>query len=165
MQMAELSRSSAVPVPTVKYYLREGLLPAGRSTGATRAEYDDRHLQRLRLIRALVEVGGLPLGAVRRILAAADGPSESVESAIEAAQEVLPPVVPDFVDTGRALEVVDELGWSVDTECVPLRQLAVAISTLDAVGADTSLETLAAYGVAVLPLAEREVERIPTVSS
>ncbi len=39
MLMAELSRRSGVPVATVKYYLREGLLPSGVTTSATRAEY------------------------------------------------------------------------------------------------------------------------------
>ena len=60
---------------------------------------------------------------------------------------------------------MDELGWTVDTGCVPLRQLAVAISTLEAVGADTSLETLATHGQAVLPLAEREVDQISAASA
>ena len=30
MRIAELSNRSGVPVPTIKYYLREGLLPFGR---------------------------------------------------------------------------------------------------------------------------------------
>ena len=31
MLMAELSRRSGVPVATIKYYLREGLLPPGEA--------------------------------------------------------------------------------------------------------------------------------------
>lgn len=164
MQMAQLSRASGIAIPTVKYYLREGLLPAGRPTGATRAEYEDHHLLRLRLIRALVEVAGLSLAAVRQVLAAADHPAESVESAIEAAQEVLPPQVPEDVDTEDALAIVTELGWQVDTTSLPVRQLAVALETLDSVGADTSLQTLSRYARAVLPLAEHEVDAIPAGS-
>jgi DNA-binding transcriptional MerR regulator len=57
MLMAELSRSSGVPVATIKYYLREGLLPPGAATSATRAEYDEAHLRRLRLTRALEDPG------------------------------------------------------------------------------------------------------------
>ena len=41
MLMAELSRSSGVPVATIKDYLREGLLPPGTATSATRAEYGE----------------------------------------------------------------------------------------------------------------------------
>src|SRR2546430_1153453 len=33
MRMGELSRRSGVSVPTIKYYLREGLLPAGNPLG------------------------------------------------------------------------------------------------------------------------------------
>ncbi|MFI8354714.1 MerR family transcriptional regulator [Streptomyces cyaneofuscatus] len=54
MRLAELSERSGVPTATVKYYLREGLLPAGRRVSATQAEYDEGHLRRLRLVRAQV---------------------------------------------------------------------------------------------------------------
>ena len=32
MRIAELSQTTGVPVPTIKYYLREGLLPSGELT-------------------------------------------------------------------------------------------------------------------------------------
>ena len=53
MCMSELAAASGLPVATVKFYLREGLLPPGEATGATRARYDETHVKRLRLIRAL----------------------------------------------------------------------------------------------------------------
>ena len=46
MRIAELSQKTGVPVPTIKYYLREGLLPAGELTSPNQAHYDDRHVQR-----------------------------------------------------------------------------------------------------------------------
>ena len=49
MRIAELSRQSGVPVPTIKYYLREGLLPAGELTSPNQASYGETHLRRLRL--------------------------------------------------------------------------------------------------------------------
>lgn len=45
MRLAELSRRSGVSTATIKYYLREGLLPPGRQVNPTTAEYDDGHLQ------------------------------------------------------------------------------------------------------------------------
>ncbi|RAC11977.1 MerR family transcriptional regulator, partial [Burkholderia multivorans] len=54
MRISELSRRSDVPVATIKYYLREGLLPAGERTSATQAVYTDAHVNRLALIRALL---------------------------------------------------------------------------------------------------------------
>jgi hypothetical protein len=46
-------------VPTIKYYVREGLLPPGQLASPNQTQYDNSHLRRLRLIRALTEVGGL----------------------------------------------------------------------------------------------------------
>jgi DNA-binding transcriptional MerR regulator len=72
MRMAELSAESGVPVATVKYYLREGLLPAGRRVGPNQAEYTPEHVKRLRLVCALREIGGLSLAEVADVLAALD---------------------------------------------------------------------------------------------
>jgi DNA-binding transcriptional MerR regulator len=36
MRMSDLSRSSGVSVTTIKYYLREGLLPPGRQLSGPR---------------------------------------------------------------------------------------------------------------------------------
>jgi DNA-binding transcriptional MerR regulator len=52
---------------TIKFYLREGLLPAGSPQGRNQALYGERHLERLRLIRALREVAGLSLDVVGRV--------------------------------------------------------------------------------------------------
>ena len=72
MRIAELSRRSGVPVPTIKYYLREGLLPGGTPTGRNQADYDERHLHRLRLVRALVDVGQVSIAGAREVLGAVD---------------------------------------------------------------------------------------------
>lgn len=164
VHISELARLSTLPVATVKFYLRDGLLPPGRSTGATSAEYDQQHVQRLRLIRSLVGVAGLSLTAVRQVLAAADQPAESLHDAIAAAQQALPPLVPDDTDTSTALALVHELGWLVDPSCVAVRQLALALASLEAVGMDVAMPSLSDYGRAVYTLAEREVTSIPTDS-
>jgi DNA-binding transcriptional MerR regulator len=72
MRMAELSAESGVPVATIKYYLREGLLPPGERTSPNQARYDREHVRRLKLVRALLEVGGLSIAGVREVLAAID---------------------------------------------------------------------------------------------
>jgi DNA-binding transcriptional MerR regulator len=77
MRMAELSAESGVPVATVKYYLREGLLPAGRRIGPNQAQYSRGHLKRLRLVCALREIGGLSLAEVAEVLAVLDAGRES----------------------------------------------------------------------------------------
>jgi DNA-binding transcriptional MerR regulator len=68
VRISELSRTSGVPVPTIKYYLREGLLPSGERTGRNQVDYGDEHVRRLKLVRALVDVGGLSIAAVGEVV-------------------------------------------------------------------------------------------------
>ena len=86
--MAELARQSGMPVATLKFYLREGLLEPGRSTGVNQAVYGDEHLERIRLIRALSKVAGLPLQKIRELLQAIDGET-SMLTAMAVTQDAL----------------------------------------------------------------------------
>lgn len=88
MRMAELARRSGLTVPTLKYYLREGLLQPGVLTSANQAVYDESHLERLRLIRALGKVAGLPLARIRAVVDAVSADS-SVLDAMAATQDAL----------------------------------------------------------------------------
>jgi len=77
MRMSELSGATGIPVATVKYYLREGLLPAGTPISATSAVYDGTHVERLRLIRALIEGAALSIAQVRRVTQTLDNPPDT----------------------------------------------------------------------------------------
>ena len=94
MRISELSRSSGVPVATIKYYLREGILPAGESRGATQAEYGDDHLRRLRLIRSLAELAGLPIAQIKVVLDVIEHPRDDLFTTLGRAIEALPPYLP-----------------------------------------------------------------------
>lgn len=98
MRMAGLAQATGVPVATLKYYLREGLLHPGRATSRTQAEYDDSHVERVRLVRALHEVGGLGLAAVGRVLATIDDPQVERLGVLAAAQQSLYGEAPDDPD-------------------------------------------------------------------
>jgi AcrR family transcriptional regulator len=52
-KISELSRIASIPIPTIRFYLREGLLPPPFKTGKTSAYYNDDHLDRLILIKKL----------------------------------------------------------------------------------------------------------------
>ncbi len=164
MRISELARSSGLPVATIKFYLREGVLPPGRSTSATQADYDDAHLARLRLVRALVEVGGLPLAAVRDVLAAMDAP-HGVPAAVSAAHDALAPKVPPAQGTARARAAVDHLGWDVAEGSAALGQLDVALAALEVVGLPAGPERLLAYGDAALTAARVDVAGVPRSSA
>ena len=89
MRISELSAATDLPIGTIKYYLREGLLPAGHRSSRTTADYDATHMERLRLVRALIETGGLGLAAVRRVLTVIDAPDPQRLDVLATAQDAL----------------------------------------------------------------------------
>lgn len=165
--MSELSRRSGVPIPTIKYYLREGLMLPGTATAATRAEYGEPHLRRLRLIRALLEVGGLPVASIRRIIAALDDETVSLHVLFGTVQYALPPRVsprPGDADWQAAESEVNalitELGWQVEPDSPARGLLAgalVALGRLDQAPAGLSLRV---YAEAVRRLAGLEIDSV-----
>lgn len=166
MRISELSRASGVPIPTIKFYLRERLLPAGRRVATNQADYGQGHVRRLRLIRALAEVGGLPLATVRRVLGAVDDPSLPMHEALGIARRALAPEPAEQHDPAVAearAEVdrfLEDLAWQVSPDAPGRDELAVALATLRRVGwpdADTRLFTH--YARTADRLAAREVQR------
>lgn len=171
MLISELSRRSGVPIATIKYYLRERLLPAGEATAATRAEYGERHLARLRLIRALAEVGSLPLASIRRILSAVDNEDLGVHELLGTAHYALGPAieVPDD-DEWRAArtqigELLAEMGWRVTPYAPALDMLTQALVTLRRLGLTATAVDLWPYAEAAQALARDEIERIDPSAS
>ena len=159
MWMSELSRRSGVPVATVKFYLREGLLPPGEAVGATRARYDDAHVERLRLVRALVDVAGLSLPRVREVLATLDDPTLDLGEAVGGAHVALapePPTPPSDRSLRRVAGLADRHGWNAVTSHA--RALAAALDAMDAVGQPLSDARLDAYAGAAATLAASDLD-------
>ncbi|MEU4341554.1 MerR family transcriptional regulator [Nocardia sp. NPDC023852] len=122
MRIAELSRASGVPAATIKYYVREGLLPSGVRTHHNQAEYSDDHVSRLRLIRALVDIGGLSVGAAKELLAVLDSGSLSARDSLGHVQYALggrrSPVGDEQREAaaGDVAALLDRRGWQIDEE-------------------------------------------------
>jgi DNA-binding transcriptional MerR regulator len=72
MRIGELARQSGITIPTIKYYVRAGLLPAGVMTAHNQAHYGWAHLRRLRLVDALLAVGGLTVAGAHTVLSTMD---------------------------------------------------------------------------------------------
>ncbi|GGN27899.1 MerR family transcriptional regulator [Lentzea pudingi] len=138
-------------MPTIKYYLREGLLPAGVLTSPNQAHYDDEHLRRLRLVRALVDVGGLSIASVREVLAAIDTRDESLHNKLGAVQEAISQPSPVELDPLAIKDVQDFFARHGQTECVDVTEsnvthmLAAALSSARSVGHDSIKELLDPY--------------------
>src|SRR5262245_12522040 len=95
MRISELAAEAGLPLPTVKYYLREGLLQPGEPVSATRAEYDERHVRRLALVRTLVEQVGVPIARVRALVAIIEAPEGEPHELVGRALSQLPPYADD----------------------------------------------------------------------
>ena len=117
MRISELSSRSGVPVPTIKYYLREGLLQRGELSGPNQAAYDESHVRRLRLIRALIEVGGISVAAAKTVIEAIDS-DLPVEQTFGIAQRAVSEEVDPASLDAAAVAAVDAAlgGWHVSPE-------------------------------------------------
>ncbi|MEU0570487.1 MerR family transcriptional regulator [Nonomuraea sp. NPDC005983] len=149
MRISELSAESGVAIPTIKYYLREGLLHQGEQVAATRAEYGDSHLRRLRLIRALLEVGRLPVASIKKIINAVEDESMPVHYMLGTAHYALAPAVqpepgPEW-DSARAQvdDLLSGLGWSVEQQAPARDELAQTLVRMRQLGLSTDLSPYA----------------------
>ncbi|MEZ5407283.1 MAG: MerR family transcriptional regulator [Acidimicrobiales bacterium] len=168
MRISELSQRAGVPVPTIKYYLREGLVPPGASRGRTQADYGDEHVERLRLIRTLIEVGGLAIADVRAVVAAVDDESLSLHAAFGVAHDAITPRhgLGDDGERAAAHKVIDDLvdtvGWQVRDESQARELLADALVMLSRRDLGPSPDDLLPAAAAAQTRARADLEAVPT---
>ena len=160
MRMSELSERSGTTVATIKYYLREGLVPAGESLGATRADYSEAHLQRVRLVRALLDAG-VSVAQSRRVVQTLDSPPTSRHDLLGKAQYALPAPHPDVSVSAEVTELVAGLGWQVSPESPALRSLTGAIAAARSAGVPLEPASLAGYARATEGIAAVDVAAVP----
>lgn len=167
MRISELARCTDVPVGTIKYYLREGLLPPGEAVSATQARYNEFHVARLRLIRALLVAGNLPVSKARAVLAVIDDPASSIPDALAAAHSALPTRAPadQRPDLHAARAHLQRWGWQVSDQSPGVVLLAQALEALGAVGFDVTDALLDRYASAAGELGQHDVAETPTTSA
>ncbi|MFL1378197.1 MULTISPECIES: MerR family transcriptional regulator [unclassified Nocardiopsis] len=164
MRIAELSERSGVPIPTIKYYLREGLLPRGEATGRNQARYGNEHLSRLRLIRALTTVGGLSVATVREVLAEVGEPGVGLHSKLGLVMRRLPLVGTDIEpreeDHERARAFVTRLGWFFYPDHPAMDALAVVLAGHREAGHPVTDADLDRYAASAEQIARVDLDRI-----
>lgn len=159
MRMAELSQRTAVPVPTIKYYVREGLVPRGELTSRNQATYDERHERRIRLVRALIDVGGLSIATTRELLAQLDNPDASTDNLLGRTMLTLNPSRERADEEtrseaeARVRELVRGRGWHVDALDPAFEVLVDLVAAMRALGEDDLLEILDTYAEAAEKIA------------
>ncbi|MET7783918.1 MerR family transcriptional regulator [Streptomyces mirabilis] len=180
MRISELSRRSGVPVATIKYYRREGLLPEGRALNPTAVEYGEEHIQRLRLIRSLIQLGGLSVARTREVLEAVDRPLDAFET-LGVVHHALPvpsadkngkggqeDSVPDSAAdeatsgegaTARVETLIESMGWQISDESPHRPALAESLAALARLGAEYTTDDLLPYARLATSTADLDFEQ------
>ena len=156
MRISELADVTGVSIPTLKYYLREGLLHPGRARGATRADYDDTHVERVRMVRTLIDVARLSIDRVREVVTALDQPPESRHLLLGTAHDVLRQAggsPPSETITAR----LATLGLPDCLDSPATTQLAQALSTAEEAGWHLTDATLTSWFAAMTRVADTDV--------
>ncbi len=166
MLISELAQQSGLTVATIKFYLREGLLPAGQVTSRTRAIYGQEHLDRLRLIRALLDVGGLPLATARSVIEVMEEGRVDRHDVVRRALYALGPDRGPEDDVHRLARkdvrrLLDGLGWLVGSDAPAIDQLAHALVVLRGSYPGAPADALLPYAAVAQGLARDEFARQP----
>lgn len=176
MRIGELGERSGVSIPTIKYYVREGLVPPGLRTKANQVDYGEAHLRRLRLVRALLEVGELSVATAKQVIAVLDDPEESALRSMGKAAYALgggfPATAPRGEDHAggagvpnagtasatRVDDLLDRHGWTVGPNNPARAQLASAFAVAEALGMGDALDQIDRYAEAAYSVAEVDIE-------
>jgi DNA-binding transcriptional MerR regulator len=111
LRMGELAEASGVPAPTIKHYLREGLLPEPVKTSRNMAYYPPEFVDRIRLIKQLQEERFMPLKAIKSVL---DEDPERARALLELEDRILDRALAGERTRTSAAEVRERYGVPKD---------------------------------------------------
>ncbi|WP_416071647.1 MerR family transcriptional regulator [Streptomyces sp. ID01-9D] len=153
-------------MPTIKYYLREGLLAAGELTSPNQAHYGPGHERRLRLIRALLDVGGLSLAAIGEVLGAMDDPEQPVHKVLGVAADGVTPTGggragPELEEAREEVaELLRRRDWQADEQSPAAESLAQVLAALRRAGHGAYIDLLDVYADAAEPVARADLDYV-----
>lgn len=168
LRISELSERTGVPVATIKYYLREGLLAPGEQTAPNQARYGQDHVHRLRLVRTLRDVGGLGIQAIHQVVEALDDEQRSMHQVLGAAHRALAPrdAGTPQPDATRSVDtLLEDLGWQVSADAPARAELARALASLRDLGRDVDAQVFRRHAETLDALAAFEVDSVTQTAS
>lgn len=169
MRLKQLAERSQTSTASIKYYLREGLLPPGRAINARLAEYGETHLERLRLIAALRRIIGASIEDIAALLRRVDDPDVSLFEVLGSAQLLGLGLPPGFEDAQQpepeiVTELVERRGWAGRAHVVR-SALAEHVAMMQGLGIRISPEVLTAYADAADAVAGVDLGRVAAAGS
>jgi DNA-binding transcriptional MerR regulator len=140
MKMQDLERATGVGRETIRFYIREGLLPQPDRPGRNVAWYDEPFVERIALIKELQQKRFLPLQVIKTIVGNDAEPSRAEVKALMELDGKLFPVVGAELPSERLSAVARRTGL----KAAEIRQLAdVDLITIDTRDGDQWLEEIA----------------------
>ncbi|MCU1424933.1 MAG: putative transcriptional regulator, MerR family [Microbacteriaceae bacterium] len=168
VRVSELSRQAGVPLSALKFYQREGLVPEGLRSSTNQVDYGTAHVARVRLIRALLDTGGLSVSATKSVLGVLDAADAPLAEAFHAAQQAMStPRAKESVASAESRDRVrllaESLGWNTTADNPGTGAAARALDGLHAIGFDAPPEYLRAYAAAAQAAAAADLHALTTL--
>lgn len=114
IKISEIAKRSGFPASTIRYYVKEGLLPAPERKNKSMSYYDEACVEKLQAIRQLQERRYYPLSVIRNILKRMDEglrleEAEAIEHVVFGSHPDSPVDLREFLErTGLTREEVRE---------------------------------------------------------
>lgn len=168
MKLSELAACTGVPVATIKYWIREGLVPRGPLRNERTAVYGTEHRERVELVRTLRTDFDASITTIRALTSAIDR-GDAVSEVQEMCQSIasarwLPEGASAPVETPaddapqreRADALMARMGWP-PLPSLAHQSLVRTLAEVDALGLPYGLDLLLDYAVALAPIAEKNL--------
>lgn len=162
MKLSELAEATATSIPTLKFWMREGLLPAGELRNQTTAVYGSQHVERVALIQTLRAEFDAPIARIRELTSVIDDPESRMLDVMRHchvfANRLARQEAPE-AHREQVAELQERLGWPhMQNEAVDT--LASALAWADRVGYPFAIDDLTKYAVGLEPIAEDDIQVI-----
>jgi MerR family mercuric resistance operon transcriptional regulator len=118
MRRGDLAERSGCNIETVRFYEKQGLLPAPPRTGGGHRDYDQEHLKRLTFIRRSRELG-FTLAEIRGLLSLVDGGGHTCAEVRSMTFQHLNDVRRKVADLQRLALTLEDIAAQCDGEAVP----------------------------------------------
>lgn len=163
MKLGELARESGTSTASIKYWIREGVLPPGELRNQTTAVYDRRHVERIALITTLRAEYDAPMDRIRGLTRLIDDPQASLLDVMEACQVLATGMAVaaqrDEAQAALIGELHDRMGW-LRFDSVASSALTRALADSARVGYPYDLDDLLHYARALEPIASADIGSI-----
>jgi MerR family mercuric resistance operon transcriptional regulator len=118
MRRGELAERSGCNIETVRFYEKQGLLPAPPRTAGGHRDYAQEHLRRLTFIRRSRELG-FTIGEVRGLLGLVDGGDWTCAEVRAMTLEHLADVRRKIADLQKLAGILEDMAAQCDGGAVP----------------------------------------------